>query len=144
MARRDIDVEVSGVELVRVALASLEIQATQQLDDIGNDAAESVAARLRLALPMGPVEAGHARSSVEVDHPPGLRATVREGGVRFPYVGWLDFGGNVGRHNSNHRTWIKGGRYLFPILKTVKPGLEPLMHEGLREAARRSGWNPRG
>jgi hypothetical protein len=142
--RNDVDIEVSGVELVRVALASLEIQAVQQLDDIGNDAAEDVAARVRLVMPMGPQDRGHARSSVEVDHAPGLRATVREGGARFPYVGWLDFGGNVGRQHANHRQWIKGGRYLFPSLKTVRPGLEPLMHEGLREAARRSGWNPRG
>lgn len=141
---RDIDIEVSGVELVRIALASLEIQAVQQLDDIGNDAAESVAARVRLVMPIGPVAAGHARSSVEVDHGAGLRATITEGGPRFPYVGWLDFGGNVGRRHTNHRQWIKGGRYLFPSLKTVRPGLEPLMHEGLREAARRSGWNPRG
>ena len=141
---RDIDVEVSGVELTRAALALLEYEATRQLDDIGSDAAESVASRVRLLMPMGPQAGGHARSSVEVDHPPGLRATVREGGPRFPYVGWLDFGGNVGRHHANHRAWIKSGRYLFPVLRTVRPGLEPLMHEGLREAARRSGWNPRG
>ena len=77
---RDIDVEVSGVELTRAALALLEFEATRQLDDIGSDAAESVASRVRLLMPMGPQAGGHARSSVEVDHPPGLRATVREGG----------------------------------------------------------------
>jgi len=141
---RDIDVEVSGVELVRASLILLEHEAVQQLDDIGNDAAESVASRVRLIIPMGPQEGGHAKSSVEVERFVGLSATVREGGPRFPYVGWLDFGGNVGRRHANHRQWIKGGRYLFRVLSTVKPGLEPLMHEGLREAARRSGWNPRG
>jgi hypothetical protein len=138
------DVEVSGVEHVLTALALLEQEAMAQLDDACNDAAESVAGRTRRVFPMGPQPGGHARSSIEVDRFPGLRATVREGGPRFSYVGWLDFGGHVGRRHANHRQWIKGGRYLFPAWRTVRPGVEPAMHEGLREAARRSGWDPRG
>lgn len=140
----EVDVEVDGIELVRAALELLEHEARAQLDEVGNDAAESVASRVRLLLPMGPAAGGHAKSSVEVERFPGLRAEVREGSARFPYVGWLDFGGNVGRHHAQHRTWVKGGRYLFRALGTVEPGLERAMDEGLREACRASGWNPHG
>ena len=144
MARRDIDVEVSGVERVRTALELLEREAAAQLDEVGNATAEAVARRTRLVMPMGPQPGGHAKSSVEVTRFPGMHAEVSEGGPRWPYVGFLDFGGNVGRHHSVHRTWVKRGRYLFPSWAAVRPEVEPSMHEHLREACRRSGWNPRG
>jgi hypothetical protein len=73
-----------------------------------------------------------------------LDATVSEGGPRFPYLPWLEFGGNVGRRHAVHRQWIPGGRYLFRALSAIRPGLEPSLHEAARQAARESGWDPDG
>lgn len=137
-------VDIDGLDNLRVRLALLEHEADAQLDEVGNDTAESVARRTRLVFPYGPQPGGHARSSIGVERLPGMRATVTEGGPRFPYVGWLDFGGSVGRRHANHRQWIKRGRYLFPSWASARPEVEPSMHERLREACRRSGWNPRG
>lgn len=140
----DVRVEVDGIEAMRVALVLLAHEADAQLDEVGNDTAEAVANRTRLLMPFGSAAGGHAKSSIEVERFPGLRAEVKEGSARFPYVGWLDFGGFVGRHRSVHRPWLERGRYLFPSWATVRPDVEPSMHEHLREACRRSGWNPRG
>jgi hypothetical protein len=137
-------VDIEGLPDLRARLALLAHEADAQLDEVGNDTAESVARRTRVLMPYGPQPGGHAQSSVGVERFPGMRATVSEGGPRFPYVGWLDFGGRVGRRHANHRQWIKGGRYLFPSWRAVRSGVEPSMHLHLREAARRSGWNPSG
>lgn len=141
---RDLHVEVDGIEHALACLAALDRTSDERLDEVIKDSAETVATRTRAAMPLGPMEHGHARSSVEVVRTEGLAATVTEGSVRWPFVGWLEFGGNVGRKHAVHRQWIPRGRYLFPSLSTVRPGLEPRMHEALRVAARESGWDPDG
>ena len=147
MADRGVRVEVDGIEHVRVCLALLGDTSDRQMSETTGDTAETVATRVRAIMPYGPMEHGHARSSVGVTRTDPLSATVSEGSARFPYVGWLEFGGWVGWRgipHRNHREWIRGGRYLFPTLRTVYPGLETRMHEGLRIAARQSGWDPDG
>jgi hypothetical protein len=144
MARgNDVDIEVDGIPYVLACLTALDERADAQLDEEAGDAGEQVAQRVRLAMPLGPPEGGHAKSSVRVERG-HLAATVEEGGPRFPYVGWLDFGGNVGRRHANHRQWIRGGRYLFRALSTIRPGLEPSLHDAARDAAREAGWDPDG
>ncbi|HEY5880111.1 MAG TPA: hypothetical protein VIU11_14470 [Nakamurella sp.] len=139
-----IRVDVDGVPRVLGMLDALDNACERQLDDSCNDSADQVAQRTRGLMPFGPEPRGHARSSVDVEHVAGMHARVGEGGPRFPYVGWLDFGGNVGRRHLRHRTWIRGGRYLFRALSTVKPGIEPHMHQGMRQACRETGWDPSG
>jgi hypothetical protein len=141
---REVDVEIDGVPHALACCAALAHESDAQLDEVITDSAQTVATRTRAAMPVGPMEHGHARSSVEVVRTEGLAATVTEGSARWPYVGWLEFGGNVGRRHAVHRQWIPRGRYLFPSLSTVRPGLEPRMNEALRTAARRSGWEPDG
>ena len=137
-------VEIDGLERVDVLLGALAEACDRQLDDSINDTADTVAGRTRALMPAGPTEHGHLRDSVGIERTAGLRATVTHGGPRYPYGPWLEFGGNVGRHNSVHRTWIRGGRYLFRALSSAKPEIEPRMHEGMRQACRETGWNPSG
>jgi hypothetical protein len=137
------DIEVTGIPETLAALAALDVAADRQLDEVIDDAAETVAARTRIAMPTGPQPGGHVRGSVRIDRG-DLRARVEHGGPRFPYAGWLEFGGHVGRRHAVARQWIPRGRYLYPALSTVRPTLPLAMHEALREAARESGWNPRG
>jgi hypothetical protein len=139
-----IRVDVDGIPHVEAMLTALGEAAERELNESCSDSAEQVASRTRGLIPLGPVPGGHARMSVEVENRPGAGAAVTEGGARFPYVGWLDFGGRVGRHHSVHRAWIKGGRYLFRAYASVRPGVEPGMHENLRQACRETGWDPRG
>lgn len=134
---------VTGVPETLAALAALGAAADRQLDGVISDAAQAVAQRTRVAIPMGPQPGGHLRSSVRVDRG-DLAARVEHGGPRYPYAGWLEFGGHVGRRHAVARQWIPRGRYLYPALSTVRPGLGPAMREGLREACRESGWNPSG
>ena len=141
---RDIDVEVDGIPHVLACLAALDHTVDTRADEVIKDTAETVASRTRALMPVGPVPHGHARSSVEVVRTEGLAATVSEGSARFPYVGWLEFGGHVGRRHAVTRQWIPRGRYLFPSLSTVRPGLTPQMHEAMRRAAREAGWDPDG
>jgi len=139
-----IRVDVDGIPHVEACLAALSAAADRELDDSCTDAAQAVATRTRTLIPIGPVAMGHARSSVEVENRKGTGAAVTEGGPRFPYMGWLDFGGRVGRRHSVSRQWIKGGRYLFRAYAAHKPEIELGMHANLREACRESGWDPRG
>jgi hypothetical protein len=144
---RDLHVEVDGIPHVLACCAALDHTVDERFDEVITDTAQTVAQRTRALMPVGPMAHGHARSSVDVVRTEGLSATVTEGGARFPYVGWLEFGGWVGWRgipHRNHREWIPRGRYLFPTLSTVKPGIEPRMHEALRTAARQAGWDPDG
>lgn len=139
----DISVEWDGIPHVMACLAGLRERGDAQLDEEAGEAAESVASRTRTAIPLGPVAGGHAKASVRVERG-HIEATVHEGGPAFPYLPWLEFGGRVGRKHANHRQWIRGGRYMFRALSTVKPGLELSMHDAMRDAARESGWDPDG
>ena len=67
MARdRDLDVEVDGIPHVLACLAALDHTTDARADEVIKDTAETVASRTRALMPVGPVEGGHARSSVEV------------------------------------------------------------------------------
>ena len=137
-------VEIDGLPQVNAALAALAVAADHRLDETGDDVADAVATRTRAVFPTGPAARGHARSSIGVEHRPGMAATVTEGSAQYPYTAFIEFGGNVGRRHSVRRAWIKGGRYLFRQYHLIKPTIEPRMHEALRVACRESGWNPRG
>lgn len=137
------EVEWDGIPYALACVEAIGHTAPAALDNVIDESAQEVAQRTRVRMPMGPVQHGHLRNDVGVERGE-LQAKVSHGGPRFPYAGWLEFGGNVGRRHAVHRQWIPGGRYLYPALRTVRPGLEPRMHEAMREAAREAGWDPSG
>jgi hypothetical protein len=139
-----IRVDVDGIPHVQAMLGALSVAAERELNDSCTESAEAVASRTRTLIPLGPVAGGHARNSVEVEFRPGAGAAVTEGSARFPYVGWLDFGGRVGRRHANYRQYIQGGRYLFRAYAAHKPAVEIGMHANLRQACTETGWDPRG
>ena len=89
-------------------------------------------------VPYGPAANGHARSSVRpfVD---GRGTGVRGGSARYPYYGWLEFGGRVGRDRSVRRNRIKGGRYLYPSLGRNRRRIRRELVATLVRSARRAG-----
>ena len=44
---------------------------------------------------------------------------VVRAGDDVPWYGFADFGGRVGRKRSIKRTYIKGGRWLFPAVRDL-------------------------
>lgn len=44
---------------------------------------------------------------------------VVRAGDDVPWYGFADFGGRVGRNRSIYRTYIKGGRWLYPAVRDV-------------------------
>lgn len=72
-------------------------------------AADVVSRTARMKIPLGPAEGGHLKYSVRAVGP-----EVRMGGPMFPYTGWLEYGGRVGKDHKVHRYYIPWGRYLNP------------------------------
>lgn len=128
---------------LRARLHSLGPNGDIELGHTCNATADKVAFRTRLVFPYGPAPL-HARHSIESEHAPGMKATVKEGSLAFPFVGWIEFGGRVGRRHANYRLWLKKGRYMFRMYHFIKPGIEPDMQDALRRACHRSGFATRG
>jgi hypothetical protein len=101
-----------------------------------DDAADKVATWTKIGFPLGPADGGHAISSIKAS-----RGTVSEGGARFPYVGFLDFGGRVGIHGAIFRPFIGRGRYLWASLGDHKEQVDRIFAEGLTRLARNSGMD---
>ena len=84
-------------------------------DDIGDlalslleEIASGVVADARSHVPQ---RTGRARATYR------LRGTaIVFGDDSAPYVPWLEFGGKVGRHNSNLRAYNPQGRYVYPSI----------------------------
>lgn len=70
-------------------------------------------------------------------------ARVRMGGSNAPHAPWLDFGGSVGRNKSIKRTFIKGGRYLYPTLERMQPEIETMIQQELDNVAEGAGLEVR-
>ncbi len=107
-------------------------------DRIGLDVADMVAAAARRRVPLGPGANGHVRTSIEGRVVAGL-PSVSGGGGRFPYFGWLEFGGHVGIRNSVFRTRAADGRYIYPTTFAMRPQIEDEMADGVQGLLRRHG-----
>ena len=51
------------------------------------------------------------------------RATQRSASVVGPveWMGWLEFGGSVGRNHAVKREWNPDGRYIYPTARRMQP-----------------------
>lgn len=103
-----------------------------------SESANLVAKAARGRVPIGPAAGGHAISSVKADG-----SQVTGGGPRFPYFGWLDFGGNVGKNNSVHRPFMKTGRIIWFSYSVNRGQVENQMTDAVVSAARFSGLEVR-
>jgi hypothetical protein len=66
-------------------------------------------------------------------------AAVVEGGNRYPYMPWLDFGGVIKPRQEIHRARIKKGRYVWAAFSRRRQEVLDRYMEALREAMRRAG-----
>lgn len=61
------------------------------------------------------------------------------GGSRAPYYPWLEFGGRVGRKESVSRTFVPGGRYIWPSWTKNRTDILTGMERALADLATESG-----
>jgi hypothetical protein len=103
--------------------------------------AQTIASATQGAMP---VISGHARSTVKAFVTRG-GAKVSEGtGEADDYVGWLDFGGHVGRHASISRPVIKKGRYLYVQGERLRPQTIKALDAAIDKAAHSAGLETEG
>lgn len=142
------DANIDGIAKVQGQLTALSNESESELHESGRESAQSVSDRTRAAFPSGAPLGGHATSSIETDEPsvgpgwPGSRA--KAGNAKHSYVGFVDFGGSVGRKKKTKRPYKKSGRFMFAkAAKSERPELEPKMDRHMRAAAQKTGWAPR-
>lgn len=120
-------IRVAGLREVQKALKDLDGESQKELRLTLNEAAGIV---VRGAQRRVPVRTGVARASIRATS--GQReARVSAGGRRAAYFPWLDYGGRVGRNNSASRTFIKGGRYVYPAYSDEYTNIRRLLEKRL-------------
>jgi hypothetical protein len=100
-----------------------------------HDSATLVARTAARKIPLGPPEGGHLRFTVRAVGP-----EVRMGGPMFPYTGWLEYGGRVGKDHRVHRTYIPWGRYLNPSYLEHYERIDMIMDHHVADACHAAGF----
>jgi hypothetical protein len=138
MATGEAALRVNGLRELQASLKAIDGESQKQLRLVLNEAAAVV---VKIAKPRTPTLTGAARDSIRVASTQRT-AQVRGGSARVPYFGWLDYGGNVGRgrhsggrngSGSIHRTFIKGGRIVYPAYYSQKANIDKLLAQRLDE-----------
>lgn len=127
-----------GLREFKAGLAKMDINSSRAIRRVADDAAQLVVNHTRPRIPIGPARAGHVRSTLKVASS-GVSVRVAYGSSRFPYAGWLDFGGRVGRHNSVKRPYVREGRYVWRSYAELQPRVQRVLRAGLEDLARSSG-----
>ena len=118
-------VEVEGLNKLRNALRDIDPKLQKKLRGRFKVIAEKVAESARATMPH---RSGRAAASVRGGASTTTAYVVTGRKSTAPYAAWLDFGGTLkatgGRHNTQVRPRIKGGRYLYPAIKRMRPQLQ--------------------
>lgn len=135
MAGKD-DIVVEGLKELQATLRKVDAALPRQLRKVNKEAADTVASDAR---GRAPVLSGRLRDSIAA-RAEQRSASVKGGGGRVPYFGFIDFGGAVGRDHATVRPFIKGGRIIYPavtanrdrIFDTYERGINALLRDGLQ------------
>lgn len=131
-------IQITGLrEFVR-GLKAMDRNHAKKVRKIFNKAAKIIVADARPRVPVGPPAGGHASVSIKAASTQNA-AKVSEGGSKYPYMPWLDFGGKVGHNNSVVRPFFKSGRFIWKSFKEKRPDVLESLQQGLVELAREAG-----
>lgn len=136
-------VKVEGLKELHSALGRADRRMSRAVNAAIKDAAQIIVKDAKRRVPSGPPARGHARASIR-PRVRGKRGEIRGGGARYPYYGWLEFGGHVGRNNSVARRRVKSGRYLYPAVKATRPRFMRAAKRQVNRTLRGSGLRVRG
>lgn len=100
---------------------------------------------IRAKVPRGPAADGHAFRAY-TSGTKGFIPYMRFDRGYKPYVGWLDFGGQLPSQRSGKRArvfrpQVEDGRYFYPGVKAVRPEAVDRVLDILNSAARTAGLN---
>lgn len=131
-------IKIKGLAEFQRNLKKLDKDLPKALRLAGNEAAELIVSKARPLVPTGPGRGGHAKQSIKAKST-RTAARVSGGGKRYPYYGWLDFGGRVGRDRSVRRPFLKDGRYIWKAFANNRGKVEETLEDALLEVARSAG-----
>lgn len=103
-----------------------------------NKAADIVVGYAKPKVPRGPGKGGHVVNTIKAKST-RTAARVSGGGKKFPYYGWLDFGGRVGRNRSVRRPFMQEGRYIWRAYADHSGEAYRVYIDALLDVARQAG-----
>lgn len=107
-----IKVKARGLDGFMHEMEVAEERLTEGVRDLMGDLSKEAASDARDNARRGK-KSGDAMNSIRAMGP------VVRAGDDIPYYGFADFGGRVGKDRSIVRTYIKGGRWLFPAVRDL-------------------------
>lgn len=136
-------IRVEGLREFRTKLRELDRTLPKGLRVVGNEAAKIVVDDAKPRVPLGPALGGHAVDSIRALSTQSS-SRVAEGGARYPYMPWLDFGGTIHpRGQEKHREHIKHGRFIWAAFAENREAVIEKLDDELRKLARDSGLDLR-
>jgi hypothetical protein len=134
----DEPIRITGLREFRRSLKRLDADAAQNMRYGFRDAASLIASTAKPKVPVGPAAGGHATSSIKASLS-GTKVQVSEGGSRYRYMPWLDFGGRVGPNRSVVRPFRKKGRYIWAAFSDRHDEVLEKIQDTINDAARSAG-----
>lgn len=136
-------IRVRGLKEFRTSLRELDRTLPKGLRVAGNKAAKIVVDNARPRVPIGPGIRGHAVDSIRALSTQSS-ARVAEGGARFAYMPWLDFGGTITpRGQVKHREHIRHGRFIWAAFADHHQEVEDELSHALADLGRDAGLRVR-
>jgi hypothetical protein len=71
-------------------------------------------------------------------------AKVAMGRKRYPYAGWVEFGGTRHRPHVSHRPYVATGRYLFPAARGLAATSAAVYSDAIQRAFDHFDWTNGG
>jgi len=132
-------IQITGLREFRRSLKEMDPELAKRLRLVGNEAAKLVVDDAAPKVPLGPGRGGHARDSIKV-RSTQTAVRVAEGGKRYPYMTWLDFGGTIRQRTRKiRRTFRYEGRYVWSSWHDRQDDVVKLLQDGLAELAADAG-----
>lgn len=134
-------IRVVGIAELQKELRNVSTDLPKDLRKLNLAAAAVVAEEARTKAPN---QSGKLRGSI-VARAEQRGASVKGGGARVPYFGFIDFGnkvhggGGVGRRDSHPRPFLHKGRIIYPALSDKFDEVIELYEDGLADLIERAG-----
>ena len=119
----DIKVEMTGAVEFGRGVSEFRKGLTGLSEAVSYKAAQMTADEARPTVPVG--KTARAARSVQA-YMTGSYALAK-GGEGLSYYSWLEYGGDSGRHHSNHRARVAEGRYIYPAYERIKPQIQTML-----------------
>jgi hypothetical protein len=133
-------IQITGLREFRKSLKEMDGDLAKRIRLVGNDAAKLVVQDAAPKVPLGPGRKGHARYSIKV-RSTQTAVRVAEGGKRYPYMPWLDFGGTIRHYKRKgiRRPFRYEGRYIWSTWHDRQEDVSKMLQDGLAALAADAG-----